>query len=518
MKKILDKYLKSKIGAMVAIVIVLLIIFLSRNVNSSSDTISVVSGDLIQKIEVTGTVRAVNKAELSFEKGGVVKDINYKVGDKINTGETIVSLDSADSSAQLQGAEASLLAEEAHLAELEKGLRPEELSVENSKLKSSETLFEDSRIGIVNAIHDSYVKVSGSVFNYTDIFFTNPQSSLPRIKVHTDSYNQESNINTSRTILGEKLLAWKGDLDKINLDSDINQYTEKVHKYLETAKTFFSQISVIISNLSTGNSGLTQTEIDSYNLTLNNALAMFTAGVNSIATAEAEYRNASSNLSLARDQFGLKEAGTSEEGLQVQRAKVAQAQANVSNYKAEFLKKKLVSPIDGVLGKIDVELGEYVSVGKVAAVVVSDLFKIEVNVPESDIAKISMGNKARVTLDAYDSSVVFSAHVVSMDLAETIVEGVPTYKVVLEFDEKDSRIRSGMTANIDIITQDKSNVILVPFRSIKDRNGEKFVQVVKDDPSDFSEVKVITGERGSDGRVEVISGVDVGTKILMVTK
>jgi multidrug efflux pump subunit AcrA (membrane-fusion protein) len=99
-----------------------------------------------------------------------------------------------------------------------------------------------------------------------------------------------------------------------------------------------------------------------------------------------------------------------------------------------------------------------------------------------------------------------------------MIEGVPTYKVVLLFNEKDSRVRSGMTANINILTQDKDAVVLIPFRAIKDKGGEKFVQVIDTDTNSPREVKITTGSRGSDGRVEVVNGLNVGSKIAIFPK
>src|SRR5581483_10901237 len=97
-------------------------------------------------------------------------------------------------------------------------------------------------------------------------------------------------------------------------------------------------------------------------------------------------------------------------------------------------------------------------------------FQIDANIAEADIAKVALGQKATVTLDAYGPDVVFNATVIKIDPAETIVDGVPTYKTTFQFDTPDDRIKSGMTANIDIQGDSHTDVLAVPERAVIDHN------------------------------------------------
>jgi RND family efflux transporter MFP subunit len=522
MKKVLSNFLKRRAPLYFIIAIVLVIIvylFIYKNSNSTFETENSEISSITEQISVTGKVTALKTAELAFEKGGVVKKINHKVGDPVKALDVIIELDSSDSNAQLLGAEANLLAERAKLIELEQGLRPEELSVEEAKLKSAQISFEDARTTVINALHDSYIKTENSVFNYSDSFFVNPQSVVPRIDIRTENYAQENSINMSRVVVGEKLKMWKSDLDKMTIQTDPTKFLENVHDYLEKTKLFMSQLSSIVSNLTPGISGLSQATIDSHNVTINLAVSTFNTAVASMATAESVYRSALSNLALIKDQFELRKVGSSEQTIQAQKARVDQANSSVLLYKSELIKKTLISPIDGIITKVENEVGEFVSPGQISAVVMSDVLKVEVNIPESDIAKVSVGNTANITLDAYDDSNIFPAHIIMIDPAETIVEGVPTYKVTLQFDQKDERIRSGMTANINVTTRIKENVVTVPYRAVYTKDGISYVKVVNDsNAKDFSELKIVTGIRGNDGRIEIISGLGSGLKVITFIK
>jgi len=188
-------------------------------------------------------------------------------------------------------------------------------------------------------------------------------------------------------------------------------------------------------------------------------------------------------------------------------------EASVISAKAELDKTVIIAPISGTVTRQDAKVGQIDSANVVImSLITTANFEIEANVPEADIAKVAIGNIADVTLDAYGNDVLFEAKVVKIDPAETEIEGVATYKTTFIFTKEDERVKSGMTANIDILTAKKENVIVVPTRAVSSKNNEKFVQVLTDrGPED---VLVAVGLRGSDGNIEIISGVSEGDKIV----
>jgi HlyD family secretion protein len=160
-----------------------------------------------------------------------------------------------------------------------------------------------------------------------------------------------------------------------------------------------------------------------------------------------------------------------------------------------------------------------VAAGSSAFSVQSDgQYKIEAFVPEADIAKVSLKDSADVTLDAYGADTHFPATVTLIDPAETVLEGVPTYKVTLQFNLPDARIRSGMTANTDIMTAEADNVVSVPSRAILDDKGAKSVRILNADGITFTTVPVTVGIKGSDGTTQIISGIAAGQKIVTYVK
>ena len=167
---------------------------------------------------------------------------------------------------------------------------------------------------------------------------------------------------------------------------------------------------------------------------------------------------------------------------------------------------------------MDARVGEYANASSPLISIISDTsFEIEANVPEADIAKIHVGDQAKITLDAYGSDVFFEGRVVTIDTAETIIDNVPTYKVTLAFTKNDTRIKSGMTANIDIATARKENVLSIPQRAVINKDGQKTVMVVTGTDT-TTETTVTTGLRGSDGSIEIIEGITEGAIIITAPK
>jgi HlyD family secretion protein len=149
----------------------------------------------------------------------------------------------------------------------------------------------------------------------------------------------------------------------------------------------------------------------------------------------------------------------------------------------------------------------------VISVISNGNFQVDVNIPEADIAKIKVGDSANITLDAYGSDVIFPAHVVSIDPGETMIEGVATYKTTLDFDKKEDRVKSGMTANIDILTAQSNNTLYIPQRDLITDNTGKYVLI--DTGLAQPEKKMVqVGIKGSDGNIEIISGLNEGNKII----
>jgi RND family efflux transporter MFP subunit len=185
----------------------------------------------------------------------------------------------------------------------------------------------------------------------------------------------------------------------------------------------------------------------------------------------------------------------------------------VSSALAKIEKTIIYAPIGGIVTAQDAKEGEIVTAQATVISIISEAeFEIETNITEIDISKIEIGDKASVTLDAYGDDGGFEAVVIFIDPAEKIIEGVSTYKTTLQFMDGNDKIKSGMSADLDILTNEKNNIIAIPQRAVITKNGNKIVRILQN--KEVVEVEVKIGIRGSDGRIEIIQGLKDGDEVI----
>mgnify|MGYP002731371292 CR=1 FL=1 len=153
------------------------------------------------------------------------------------------------------------------------------------------------------------------------------------------------------------------------------------------------------------------------------------------------------------------------------RADIQQASATLRNNLANLRYCRIVSPVDGVVISKNVEVGQTVASSFQTPTlfeVAQDLTKmrIEASVSEADIGKVKQGQEVDYTLDGYPDK-VFKGVVSQVRLASTTTNNVVTYTVVVDVNNPDGILIPGMTANIEIITNKKENILTVPHAALK---------------------------------------------------
>lgn len=162
---------------------------------------------------------------------------------------------------------------------------------------------------------------------------------------------------------------------------------------------------------------------------------------------------------------------SAEAQLRVSEAQVKQAEAVLNAADLELKYTVIRSPVDGVVVARNVEVGQTVASSFATPnlfLIALDLTKMQVdtNVSESDIGGITEGKEAAFTVDAYPG-VRFEGVIRQVRLAPINVQNVVTYNVVVAVDNKDLRLKPGMTANVSIIVAQKDQVLKVPNAALR---------------------------------------------------
>lgn len=199
-----------------------------------------------------------------------------------------------------------------------------------------------------------------------------------------------------------------------------------------------------------------------------------------------------------------------------------QAQVNLEIAKTELENTRLISPLKGtVIGRNIVE-GQTVTKGQERPplfTIAGNLDKMIViaSVNEIDIGKLAVGNTCEFVTDAYPNE-KFSGQVTQIISEPKTDNNLVTYDVLIEFENKDKKLKPGMTASVEILVASKSNVLLV------DRSALRFIPPSQQHIADNSEysdqdevvwiktqgnklkpIKVKTGAK-NDSHVEITEG------------
>lgn len=281
------------------------------------------------------------------------------------------------------------------------------------------------------------------------------------------------------------------------------------------------------TNLRNAQDNLTQAQVNLSNaqLSARNALSSTRlAGEQQIISAQARVDNASSSFLVAEAQYNNTVAPARTQDLAVAEAQVRQAEANLEGIKQQIKDSILLAPVAGVINQVNYEVGEQFGLSgqPLVSLLMDDSFNIEVDISESNISKIKEGNAVEITIDAFPNDLVLPGLVSFIEPAQTLIQDVVYYKVKIEFLDLDNlrldlleqglSLKSGMTANIIILTNQVEQVIQIPARAVIEEDGQKLVRVLRQ--KKLVSLPVSLGLAGDEGQVEVKEGLAEGETVV----
>ena len=169
-------------------------------------------------------------------------------------------------------------------------------------------------------------------------------------------------------------------------------------------------------------------------------------------------------------------------------AQIRRTEGLLSQSRDQLSKTAIASPTDGAVSSLTSEVGErVVGTGSFAGTEIMrvanlDDMEVRVNVNENDVVNVKVGDKARITIDAYPGR-KFAGSVKEIASAarttgQNTQEEVTNFQVKIRINDKELRLRPGMSANVDIETKTVENVVAVPIQSVtvRSREGAKTIE------------------------------------------
>ncbi|MBO4294206.1 MAG: efflux RND transporter periplasmic adaptor subunit, partial [Alphaproteobacteria bacterium] len=197
--------------------------------------------------------------------------------------------------------------------------------------------------------------------------------------------------------------------------------------------------------------------------------------------------------------------------LALQKAQVKQAEASLKSAETELKYTKITSPVDGIVISKSVEVGQTVAASFSTPELFSvaeDLTKMEIeaSVVEADIAKVQVGQKVLFNVDSFPND-TFVGTVKQVRNEAITTSNVVTYSVIIGIDNSELKLKPGMTANVEIITAEKQNALLIPNSALR---------VYMDDHTRYQDKGIWKMVKGKPERINITEGIsdDNNTEII----
>jgi len=155
------------------------------------------------------------------------------------------------------------------------------------------------------------------------------------------------------------------------------------------------------------------------------------------------------------------------------KAQVLQTEAALKYAETNLRYTRILSPVDGIVVSRNVDVGQTVAASFQTPTlfnIAQDLTKMQIdtNVAEADIGRVKIGQDVEFTVDAYPD-MIFKGVVLQVRNAPITVQNVVTYDVVIKVDNPELRLKPGMTANVSIIIDRKTDVLRIPNAALRFR-------------------------------------------------
>lgn len=408
--------------------------------NNAFQTETVQRGNLTALVGATGTVRANQTAVLAWQTSGQVETVKVEPGSKVSAEQVLAQLKQSSLSQSLILAEADLV---------------------NAR-KALETLQE------------------------SDVARAQAQLNLAQAQ---DAYKKAQDQRTSKNYQRASALTLDEARTNLELAKLEKKRTEQVYDMFDHLEIDNPQRMNAYSAYLAAQRQLQKAEANlRYLESMPNQLEIEKADAN-LAVAEANLKEAE------REWERLKDGPDPDE--------IKAAEARIAAIEATLALVRLQAPFAGTVTEVSIKQGDQVNPGSVAFRI-DDLSRllVDVQVPEVDINRIQVGQSAKLTFDAILNK-EYNGKVVQVGQVGTAVAGVVNFTVTIELEDADQAVRPGMTAAVNIVVNQLENVLIVPNRAVRLRNGQRVVYLLQNGVA--TPVQIQIGAI-SDLNSEVLSG------------
>lgn len=369
------------------------------------------------KVVAEAVIEPARRSELRFSAGGTIVEVMVEEGDAVAEGDLLVRFDAMDTALRVQEAELALAHAEAQLAQAKAEPRSEEIAV-------AETALEVARAVVSQTLAQRDELLVGG----TDVDIAAARAQVAAAQV--EQVRAEIQHDQTMECFNVKL----PDGSKRKICPALGRYEEQARAALHAAT----------DGLTAAETALEATEGEAWAR---------------LRDAEAAVESAVARQEIAQARLDLVSGGSRREDVSAAEARVAQAEASLTAIRAALEDLEIRAPFDGIIARVNVDVGDTAAPGMVV-VIVATLDELQVcttDLTELDVARVSEGQRAMVTVDALPDSQLAGV-VVKIGEQALSAQGDVTYPVTIDLDRDTPGLRWGMTAVVEIgVDEDSAN-------------------------------------------------------------
>ena len=425
--------------------------------------VPVVRGNISSTISFVGNLRYNQSADLTWKTGGVIDSVNVKVGDKVKKGDILAVL-ATDS------------------------LTPSVIIAEKNMIDRREAL--EDVIGSGSARMDAYSKL------------TEKEAALTKAKLEQEA------LYYPRSTRQEMELAW----DTLALAHLNFNYAKQDYDHLvaineswegnEPDKTlrFFGRKVRVGGDNRSGR----ERKFEEYVSAYNNYVSAYEKYLWVAGQPKAvDYAIAEGNVQVAQLEYDKALEEYLSYDTMPREKDVHAAEVSLNSAETSYNQRFIIAQFDGTVTSVSAIKDYYVVRGD-AAVRVDDMSRIfvPISIPELDLNSVAVGTPVSISVDAV-SGRKYSGHIYDISDASNSSGTMTVFSGMVLVDDPDERLFAGMTAEVSLPQNEKTNVILIPNSAITYADGKPTVVIADGGAGQKTEIQLGTV---SDNVSEVTSG------------
>jgi len=495
MKKL---FMSRSFHVVLAIAVIGFIVFMVISVRSGQQieyvTTVVERGAVERLVSVSGVIQAEQSADLAFPTTGIVSTVNISKGDVVQAGDVLVTLEARALQADRQDAVAALTRAVATRDELLSGPQSESRDATAESVSFKAATLETVKATQADLVANAYRTLLSSGLSAT----TNDAEEEAVPPIISGTYNCDAEGVYTLTMYssgGNSGYSYRLS----GLES--GTYTASID---QPSAFGTCGLQAIFDSNSRYNNAVWEVEIP------NKQSPLYVTNRNAYTLAktqaESAIRLAEQDLSLTETNALSTNAPARSESVARANADIASANARIARIDAQIADRTIRAPFSGTIVEIDVLPGETVTTVPVVTILAASDFELTARIPEIDIGKLETGQSVRAIFDARSEETLIGT-VEYISLQATEIDGVAYYEAIISLETTPSWMRSGLNADIDIITISATDTLRIPKRFVTESEGVYQVVTKVGDLLATTTINIILD--GNDGYT-AITGVNQG--------